>query len=594
MEECTLLHKNLIQAIRGETPMDLVIDNGKLVNTITGAITNSTIGIKDGSIAAVLPAGTPLQGEHHVNASDFYILPGFVDAFSGFSKTMLHPFYFSELVLAHGATTVVGDMTSFAETFGANGVESLLTASQDLPINMYYTAPVQVPAFPDLETTGGEYNEENIPHFLNRESVLGIGPLLNKEEIFMETPRMEHLQSFLTNASPLASSLSYLGELQKQEAFLYGVNTELSGFERNIEDALTRGQYVPLSKQDLNAERMEQILSLPDRSHLFFYSGREWTNFYMRHGHIDDVVRKAISLGMNPTEAIQCATYRPAKCMNLSTKHGFIGTGFTADLIFTPDLESLEISMIVSKGKVCFTKNKVLNSKECISFSPEMNKSIQVKRCWPHHFQLPQTKSPVAKAQVLVSMPDSLVLSLSEKELAVDERGQIQLGKDMSRAIIFERHGKLNQTHQLALIQGIGSIDGAIATTYAPHSHPLLVIGNDETDMAMAANMLISSGGGMVAIQKGQLIQSVDLPIGGICVAEPPDDLSKRLSAFSDILKRVMGMHHNRPLDWLTSLCDTTIMGYHLTDRGLVNSERNEILPLWIDTEVLAPEETYQ
>lgn len=586
--------KNLLKAARGEIPMDLVIEGGKVVNTVTGTIIPSTLGIKDGYIALLLPQEAMIECEQRVNAEDFYIVPGFIDAYSNFSKTMLHPSYFSDMVLPQGVTTAVADMTSFAEVFGNSGTELLLKMREQLPIHLYHSAPVQIPVLPGLETVGSDYSENNLPSLLNVPEVLGVGPLLRGEELLEENARMDQLQHLNTGTYSVASTLPFFTEKQKQEVLLWGLNVELYAANTNLADALSRGQYVAMSRQDLTADRMQEILNLPDRSHLIFYSGKEWSSYYVRHGHMKEVVKKAIQLGMPPVEAIRCATNRPAQALGLNRKHGFLGAGTFADMLFIRDLEKLDIETVLCGGKVSFAQGKNTSLDNFIEFPKELNQSIHVKRCWPHHFELPYTEQSTAKAQILVAKPDTLTMGITEKELPLDENGHILSIKETTKAVVFERHGKRENLRQLALIQGVGAIDGAIATTYAPHSHPLLVFGNDEADMAMAANMLISSGGGMVAVQKGQLIQSVDLPVGGICSESPSTELSDRLTAFSDLLNRVMGLHHHSPLDWLTSICDTTLPGYHLTDYGIVNSDHEESIPLWVDTEVFQIEGTYQ
>lgn len=579
----------LVKASRGETKVDILIKNTELVNVFTAEIYKADIGIKGERFVSVARYENDrpiyqIEGHKEIDGTGKFAVPGFIDCHVHIESTMMTPENFAHALLERGTTTAVIDPHEIANVLGKQGVEYMIEATRDLPIDILVTIPSSVPAVPGLETSGAVFNARDIGDLLDEDGVIGIAELMDYAGVIQQNERMagiveEGLKRDVYNEGHLPRITG-----RNLDAYLTaGVDSDhesRSGDE--IIEKLRQGMYIYIRESsvsqfaDIAAEAWKM---LPYADRLAMCTDDIESSDLYKSGQMDRVVRRCIEEGIPPALAIRFASLNGAKRFNLKDKGG-IAPGLIADFSLMDSLEKLNVTDVFVKGEHLVERGKGPN----IVGNP-------VPSLYRSTVKLPELKINDFKiavpfeAEVLnintIEVTDTgttkqSILNMSAKSGYIDE-----LPAGYAFVSVTGRHGQ-NEKPFVGVIRNTGLENGAYGTTLSHDSHNMIIIGTDAADMYSAAEHIRQTGGGLCLFQNRKLLAAVDLPVAGLMSDLPIEKLAPIIEDFnSTALEMGIKVGRRSPSMAISSLALTVIPEIRITNLGLIDVSAQRIMPLF-------------
>jgi adenine deaminase len=539
---------------RGDEPADVVVRGGRVLSVFTREWLDVDVAVADGWIAGV----GDYDGREVVDASGHYVVPGFIDAHMHLESTKLLPDEFARLVLPLGTTAVVLDPHELANVLGTDGVHWLLDACDGLPLDFYFMASSSIPAS-EFESPRRPLLSGDLESLLRRRRVLGLAEMMNFPGVINADPaelqKLElaegvHVDGHAPGVLGHALNAYVASGIRSDHEAL----TEEEGRER-----LRKGMWLLIREASM-ARNLQALLPLVREfgtNRIAFCTDDRDPEDIAENGHINGMVREAVATGIAPEDAIVLATLNPATWHRL-WHLGAIAPGYQADLLLLADLERFEPEVTLKHGRPVeeipepevpeWVKHSVRNS-------PVSAEDFHID--WEG-----------GKARVIGLVPDQVVTELVEEEPS-DELAQIA---------VVERHlgtGRIG----LGFVRGSGLQRGALASTVSHDAHNIIVIGKNDADMAKAVMRLGELGGGIVVVDDGQVTAELPLPVAGLLADAPLAEVIRRSLECNDAA-RALGWSGATPFLTLSFLGLSVIPSLKITDRGLVDVDRFEIVPL--------------
>lgn len=575
-------YKSLVQSALGHIPFDMVIKNVKLVNVFTGEIHDASIGIKDKHIAYVGDGKEELSANEYIDGRGRFAIPGLVDAHMHIESSMVTPYAFAEGVLPHGTTAVATDPHEIANVLGIDGIRMMIEASKDLPLKIYTLASTCVPSLPGMETAGGNIGPKEMAELLDEGEVIGLAEVMDFWGVVNLDEKITGILEEARKRDALIEGHCPVFSGKNLQAFIAaGVDSDhtLMTLDKVVEK-LRLGMTVQIQEKSICPEIIQYLNTLPDPSNFMFVTDDVMADRLVYEGHLDHLIRKAIGYGLDPIKAVQAATIRPARRLRLF-KHGSIGPGHIADIILLDSLKEFIVSTVIADGQVVAKDGKMVADIKYDKFPERAYHTVKLSSISRDEFTIKTSKETgMAKVAAIAVNPINTETQREDVDVPI-VGGKLDLeGTDLSMIAVFERHG-VRGSKNLGLVKGLGITQGAIATTYAHDSHNLVIIGNNKDDMALAANTLIQSGGGMVATQNGKVLSHIALPIAGLLSDKKMADVAKELSHLRQTLED-MGIEHKKPIMMLATLTLPVAPHLKITDLGLVDVVEKQFINLII------------
>ncbi|MGQ9781917.1 MAG: adenine deaminase [Nitrososphaeria archaeon] len=574
-------YEKVIEAAMGKTPYDLAIANVQLVNVYTAEIYKADIGIMGNKIAYVGESGAyRLDAKESMDARGFYAVPGLVDSHLHIESSMVIPTRFAEAVLPHGTTTVAIDPHEIANVIGKDGVKLMIESSRSIPLKVYVLVPTCVPALLDVETSGAKFFAEDVDEMLKWERVIGLAEIMDYPGVINLSSRITDIVKAGVRANVVLDGHHIM--LDGRELCAYAstgidANHENFSFE-GVPEEMRVGMYAKLRKdlfyQPNFAKKFNQI---PDHQNFILVTDDILPDDLISRGHLDDTVRAAIANGIDPIDAIQAATIRPAKHLRLFNL-GAIAPGKNADIILTSDLNKFDVQLVIAEGKVVGEQGRLVGTIPTYDVPLTAKRTVKFARKFtPTDFTI---KAPIKEGKIRVRVFDAatVLTALVQEELEVKE-WTLDLG-EFEMIVVLERHGKSGN-------KGIGIIknflkQGAVASTVSHDSHNLTVVGKSPTDMCAAVNKLIEVQGGLVAVKDGKILSLVELPVGGIMSDEPTSKIAEKVSSFRKATKELGIAEYNTSIMPIMVLALPVAPVARMTDYGIFDVLQQKLLPLFV------------
>ena len=506
--------KELIAAARGDTESDLVLKNGNILNVFTGEIETADVAIKDGTIIGI---GT-YNGKEQIDVSDKYICPGLIDGHIHIESSMISPAEFAKAVLPHGTTAVVADPHEIANVAGVEGIEYMIEAARDLPIDIFYMLPSCVPAT-GMDESGAVLKAEDLDRFYQNSGVKGLAELMN----FYGTVRGdEDILDKIAGAVKAGKAIDgHAPGLSGNDLNAYIVAGVGSDHEcSNTDEALLklrRGQWV-MVREGTAAKNMDKLLPMFDDMYCdrcMVVSDDKHAGDIVKFGHMDYVVRKAVRSGKKASNAVKMASLNPSRYFGLG-KRGAIAPGYIADILVVSDFDLFKVEMVFKNGKLVARDGQVtadIKSRINPEDYPRVYNSFNLDPVKPDDLALKQKGS---KKRVIELVKNEILTRevIVPAELDKSPSG-IQIDKDILKIAVIERHRRTGHIG-IGFVRGYGIQKGAIASSVAHDSHNIIVVGTNDEDMAVATNAVLSNNGGLSIAQDGKVLSSMALPIAGL------------------------------------------------------------------------------
>lgn len=566
--------KKRIDVAAGRIPADLVLKNGQVINVFTEEVYIANVAIVDGVIAAV--SDMDYEGVEEVDLSGAYVSPGLIDGHVHIESSMVTPAEFAKSILPRGTTSIVADPHEIANVCGIKGIEYMLEASEGVPLDIFVMLPSCVPAT-DFEHSGAVLKAKELSQLIDDPRVLGLGEL-------MDYPAVIGANSDIVDKVKMAKGKLVDGHgpvISGKDLNAYvsaGVRTEHEcTTPEEMLERLRLGMYIQM-REGSAARNLKSLLPVVNKENMrrvFFCTDDRHPGDILTDGHIDNHIRIAVKAGVSPIMAIKMGSLNAAEAYHLYNK-GAIAPGFVADLAILTNLEKYEVASVYKDGKLVAEKGKALFEHEVL-MKPEVLNTVHFKTVTEDDFKIPMTSDI---ARVIQLQAHSLVTNEVVRKVDV-KSGHYAYNKklDLLKLAVIERHHETGNIG-LGLVEGFGLKNGAIASTVAHDSHNLIIIGDTDAHLKLAAETIQSIGGGLVLVHDGKVIGTLPLQIGGIMSEQSLEAVDKSLNV---LLEKAYDCGVSKDFDpfmTLAFLALPVIPSLKLTDMGLFDVNRFEFVSL--------------
>ena len=552
-----LKKQRIIAAAAGREPADLVLKNATFVNVFSNELSTMDIAVAEGLIVGM----GSYQGRSEVDCTGKIVLPGFLDAHIHLESSLVSPTEFVKAVLPHGTTTVVTDPHEIANVMGTDGIEYMLQATEDLPVDVRFMLPSCVPATP-LDESGAILDYRAIDSFYDHPRVQGLAEMMNfVGAINGDEQTVEKIVAAQAHHKKIDG---HAPDLQGNDLNAYIAAGVYSDHEcHDVKDAivkLERGQFIMIREGTAarNLEALMPLLTGKYADRCMFCTDDKHPNDLLEKGHIDYIVKKAISLGADPITAVKVACHNAARYFLLNNRGG-ISPGYLADFVIIDNFQDFNIKQVYKKGVLMVDHGEIQDFP-----SPEIEPYLVERAHKTFHVA-------ALTAEDFAEKRPRGIIGMVDGEITTVDAGysdRIDVEYDVLKIAVVERH---KNTHHIGIgyIQGYGLKSGAVATSISHDSHNIIVVGTNETDMAAAVNRVVELNGGIVVWDGGQSVAEVPLAIAGIMSDEPLVTVNEKLETAKDAAHKLGVNPGIDPFMTLSFMALPVIPSLRITTRGV-------------------------
>ena len=576
----------------GKEKADLVIKNAKLVNVCTREIMEGAdVAVSEGRIALVGDA-SHCVGEKTkiVDATGLYLAPAFLDGHIHVESSMLTVAEYAKAVIPHGTSGIFMDPHEICNVLGLKGVRYMLSDAESTPLKAMLTTPSCVPAVPGFEDTGAEITPADVAETMTWKECVGLGEMMNFPGVCSGNENTHAI-----NGATLAAEKTVTGHYSIPETGS-GLNAYLAAGVRcchestREEDALAKmrlGMYAMMREGSAWHDLKEVAKAITghevDSRFACLVTDDAHPSTLLGVGHLDHVVRRAVEEGIDPITAIQMVTINVAQCFKLDHEIGSVTPSKCADMVLLSDLDRCRVAATFIDGELVAKDGKALYTAKPYTYPEDATSSVHLAPVTKESFFVP-AEGKSAKVHVIEIIPAKTFTKDVVESVPVANGGlQAAPEKDVLKAVVFERH-KNTGKKGFGFVKGFGIKSGALAQTVAHDAHNLFVIGASDEDMALAANTLISCGGGAVAVKDGKVIGLVPLPIAGLMSDKTLEETEKLVNGLEKAWKD-LGCKHPSPFMTMSIIPLACLPEIRLTNRGLVDCRTFSFMDLIVERE---------
>ena len=565
----------LIKVARGEEPADILLKNARVVNVFSGEVEETGVAITHSRIIGL---GNDYPAKREIDLHGQYIAPGFIDAHVHIESAMVPPFEFARAVVPHGTTSVIIDPHEIANVLGVEGIRYMLEASKYTPFSVYVMVPSCVPAT-NLETNGGVLRWSDLIQFKSDPWVVGLGEMMNYPGVLnRDESVLDKLRAFsdrrIDGHAPGVTGRDLEGYVAAGIASDHECTTLAEAREK-----IRLGMRVMI-REASNAHNLKALLPIitpRNARRILFVTDDRFPADLIDEGHIDYIVRTAIHEGLDPVTAIQIATLNAAEYFNLHDR-GAIAPGRRADLIIFDNFENLKIEQVYRGGQLVARNGRTL-PQEMGPRHPDLRNSFNID--WAKvDVRLPANGH--RRVRAIDMIPDQIVTHQSVHDARIEDGNAVaDPSRDLLKIAVIERHQSTGNVG-LGFVRGLKLKRGAIGSSVAHDSHNLIVAGTNDDDLMTAARAIAAMQGGLVAVENGEVLSRVPLPIAGLMSDQPIERVRAQMDSLVDIA-RDLGTDLHAPFMALAFLALPVIPELKLTDRGLVDVNKFDFVPVFAD-----------
>ena len=557
--------QRLIAVAAGREKADLVLKNAKYLNVFSNEFLCGDIAVANGLIAGV----GKYDGKTEVDVSGKLVLPGFIDAHIHLESSMVTPAEFAKAVVAHGTTTVITDPHEITNVMGIDGVEYMIQASQNLPIDVHFMMPSCVPAT-EIDESGAELDCKDIDLYLDNKKVLGLAEMMNYVGVINGDKNV--LSKIVTSQAHHKKIDGHAPELSGNDLNAYiaaGVYSdhECSTFENALEK-LRKGQFIMIREGTAahNLKALMPLLTQQYYSRCMFATDDKHPSDLLHGGHIDYIVKQALKNGADPIVALKTATHHAARYFLLNNK-GAIASGYLADIVVVDNLEDFNVETVFKRGKLVFDG-------EVKDFSAPTVDEKLAEKCFDT-FHLDSVTPSSFKVDGKLGLIGLVGGELLTRNLGTADK--IDVENDILKIACIERHKGTNHIG-VGYVKGYSLKSGAVATSVAHDSHNIITVGCNDDDIAVAVNAIKDSKGGIAVVENGKIKALLELPIAGLMSDEPLTTVNEKLENAKLSAYELGADKSIDPFMTLSFLSLPVIPSLRITTKGVFDAENWKML----------------
>jgi adenine deaminase len=568
---------NFLKIARGDESADLLLRNGRVINVFTGEIVDADVAITDDTIVGV---GSGYEATEEIDLGGRYVCPGLIDSHVHIESSMVTPPQFARTVVPRGTTTAVTDPHEIANVAGAAGIRYMLAASEGLPLTVYVNLPSCVPAT-HMGTAGASLEADDLLALADLPRVIGLAEFMNVPGAVLGMPNaLEKLTAFqgrvIDGHAPSVSGKW----LQAYVGAGPGSDHECTDADEMLEKLrLGMVVFVRESTAAKNLRALLPAITPQNSRRCTFCSDDRHPADLLDEGHLDYLIRLAVAEGLDPITAIQMATLNAAEWFRLHDR-GAIAPGKRADLLVFSNLKDFRAEMVFSGGTLVAQDGTPASEWPVPAVMDDSDVHDTVHVDWEQlSLAIPAQDGHV---RVVGVIPDQVVTEhLLETPKVVDGLAVADPARDLLKLAVIERH-KGTGNVGLGFVHGLGLQRGAIAGSVGHDAHNLTVAGCDDVSMMTAARAVGDLGGGLVAAAGEKVLGFVPLPIAGLMSDRPVETVRQQMDQLVAVAQELGSPLHD-PFMTLGFLALEVIPSLKLTDQGLVDVEKFDFVPLWVE-----------
>lgn len=557
--------QRIIAVAAGREKADLVLKNAKYLNVFSNEFLCGDIAVANGLIAGV----GKYDGKTEIDVSGKLVLPGFIDAHIHLESSMVTPAEFAKAVVAHGTTTVITDPHEITNVMGIDGVEYMIQASQNLPIDVHFMMPSCVPAT-EIDESGAELDCKDIDLYLDNKKVLGLAEMMNYVGVINGDKNV--LSKIVTSQAHHKKIDGHAPELSGNDLNAYiaaGVYSdhECSTFENALEK-LRKGQFIMIREGTAahNLKALMPLLTQQYYSRCMFATDDKHPSDLLYGGHIDYIVKQALKNGADPIVALKTATHHAARYFLLNNK-GAIASGYLADIVVVDNLEDFNVETVFKRGKLVFDG-------EVKDFSAPTVDEKLAEKCFDT-FHLDGVTPSSFKVDGKLGLIGLVGGELLTRNLGTADK--IDVENDILKIACIERHKGTNHIG-VGYVKGYSLKSGAVATSVAHDSHNIITVGCNDDDIAVAVNAIKDSKGGIAVVENGKIKALLELPIAGLMSDEPLTTVNEKLENAKSSAYELGADKSIDPFMTLSFLSLPVIPSLRITTKGVFDAENWKML----------------
>ena len=535
----------------GDKKADLILKNCNLLSVYTREIIPKIqISIINGRIAYVGLDATHTLGPKTtvIDVKNKYVSPGFADPHLHIDQFVL-PSEFVKKALLCGVTSLFSDPIDIVSVAGYKGFQEFLKLGEDLPIRIFQVVPGGLPVdakFSNSKNLSLSQEKSAIKH----PHVLGLGEVFSWTKVTLrESKTMKSLSTMLECDCIINGHTAGISEKKLNAYVSSGILSchEPINFEQVLE-RLRLGMWVMIREGSIRRDLKEIIPHILSHgtylNRLMFCSDGLDPLDLTKFGHIDHCIRESIKLGLTPLDAITLASKNNFDYYNMGKDLGGIAPGKLADILIFNDLKSFKPTKVFVGGKLVVSNGKIVTSIKKKTISPWIKKTVKLKKFSEKDFLIKSKKKDVLANTIF--MQSEIITKIGSAKLhSKDGCVSASLDSDIWKVAAFDRTHGTNR-HAIGFLENFGADVGAFASTWSFHENDMIVIGSNDSDMAIASNHIIKNQGGLVVVKSGKILASLPLQFAGIVST---DSFEKVSSNFQKIISSIVdsGCKFTRP-----------------------------------------------
>lgn len=578
--------EELINASQGYIENDTVFENIKILNVFTKEWIYAHVYIYKKWISHVeYNVDKPLMNSKNIiDGNGLFLCPAFVDAHTHIESSLLTPANYAKLVIPHGTLTILEDAHEIANVAGEKGLEYILSSAKDLPMRQLLTVPSCVPSVPNYENSGANFDYKIYEKFLDEKNVIGLGEVMDYEGVINNDERIGKILETARRKNCYIQGHAPLVTGNRLSAYLCA-NIKSDHEARQVEEVIEKyrqGMWIDIRDANTNHNMpkiMQALKKIGNYERVSFSSDDRRSDVIQKKGHLDGIIRHAYLCGMPLTEAYISASYRPCLEANINNL-GAIAPGYVADLNVLADIESVNIKSVYFEGQ-CVSKNgKLISMLSVDSSGNDLRDTIHVPSFDEEKFKISsQNKKEIINVVEFESYSSSIT-NLKQIEFPTkNKQVDISSQKDYMYVAVINRYKK--DTYTIGVVKNFGINHGAIASTVGHDSHNIAIVYDNSKNALFALQQLIKQKGGFCAIEDGNVIATLELPIAGLMSDEPINIVVDKITKMNEANAQLGNTYIDNPISRITILSLLVCPYVKISDKGIVLTEEKAYVSLF-------------
>ncbi|WP_306112993.1 MULTISPECIES: adenine deaminase [unclassified Roseovarius] len=553
---------------RGDKPADIVLRGGQVFDLVTGEMIAGDVAICGDSIVGIAAS---YDGCEIIDVTGLTLVPGFIDTHLHIESSLVTPFEFDRCVAPRGITTAICDPHEIANVIGVEGIRYFQKASEQTVMDIRVQLSSCVPST-EMETSGARIDAGELSALMGHPSAIGLAEFMNYPGVIHRDPAaMAKLRLF--GGGHVDGHCPQLSGRDLNAYIAAGIHTEHEATTaEEAREKLQKGMRVLIREGSVSKdlEALQPLLTERTSPYMCLCTDDRNPLDIAEHGHLDYMIRTLIALGTPPLAAYRAASLSAAEAFGLKDR-GQIAPGKRADIVALGSLEACDARLVLCAGRA--VDDTAFAARD--SLPPIGRNSVKAPAVSATDFR---TTGNREATDVIGIIEGKIITEHLHEEIAiVDGDKPPDPSRDLVRIAVIERHGR-NGNIATGFVRGFGMRGGAIASTVCHDHHNIACVGVGYDDMALAANRLSEIEGGFVVTADGKVRAELALPVAGLMTLEPFEAVRDRLIALRDAA-RELGVVLEEPFLQLAFLALPVIPALKITDRGLVDVEKFEVIP---------------